>query len=108
MRHEADMRWEIVVPVKHGMEALMLALNEAEINTETITVHIHQGRTETQQLKDTNDTPTVMLHSGKINETTTLCIPTEEEWRHATSEDHDLVYIKRILSSLEETRIDPK
>ena len=37
------MRWERVVPGKHGMSALMLALKEAEIKAETISVHMHQG-----------------------------------------------------------------
>ena len=49
-----------------------------------------------------------MVHKVKINKTTTLTLHTEEEWNQATSEDHDLGYIKRILSSLEETPIDPK
>ena len=49
-----------------------------------------------------------MVHSGYINKTTTLPPPTEEEWMQATSEDNDLGCIKRILSSLEETPIDPK
>ena len=43
-----------------------------------------------------------------FNKITTLCLPTEEAWRQATSEDNDLVYIKNILSSLEETPVDPK
>ena len=49
-----------------------------------------------------------MVHAGHINETTTLPLPTEEEWKQAASEDHHLGYIKRILSSPEETPIDPK
>ena len=50
---------------------------------------------------------TLIVHYGQINKTTTLPIPTEKEWRKATSEDHDLGYIKRFLSSLEDTPIDP-
>ena len=49
-----------------------------------------------------------MVHAGHINETFKLPLPTEEEWMQATSYDHDLGYIKRILSSLEETHINPK
>ena len=49
-----------------------------------------------------------MVHAGKLNETTTLPLPTYEEWILVTSEDHNLGYIKRILSSPEETPIDPK
>ena len=49
-----------------------------------------------------------MMHAGQINETTTLNLTTEEEWRQATSEDHDPGYVKRILSSLEERTIDHK
>ena len=37
------MRWSRVVPGKHDMAALMLALNKAEIKAEDIPVHIHQG-----------------------------------------------------------------
>ena len=49
-----------------------------------------------------------MVHADQINKTTTLHLPTEEEWMQATSEDHDLGYIKRVLSSPEDTPIDPK
>ena len=70
------MRRERVVPGKHGMEALMLAIKEAEINAEAVPVHMHQGNTETQQLKDNNETPTGMVHAGLINKTTTLPLPT--------------------------------
>ena len=41
LRHEAAMRQAIVVPVKHGMGYLMLALKSAEIKAEAIPVHIH-------------------------------------------------------------------
>ena len=36
------MRQAIVVPGKHGMLALMLALKEAKIKAEDIPVHMHQ------------------------------------------------------------------
>ena len=49
-----------------------------------------------------------MVHAGQIYKTATLTLLTEEEWRKATSEDHDLGYINRILSSLEGAPIDPK
>ena len=49
-----------------------------------------------------------MVNVVQINETTTISLPTEKEWRQATSEDHDLGYIKRILLSPEEIPIDPK
>ena len=77
MRHGVAMRWSKVVPGKHGMAALMLALKEVEINAETIPVHIYQGKTATQQLKYKYEMPTVMVHAGRINETTTLFLPTE-------------------------------
>ena len=48
------MRRARVVPGKHGMAALMLSQKEAEIKAEAIPVHMHQGHTETQQLKDNN------------------------------------------------------
>ena len=41
LRHEAAMIRAIVVPVKHGMEALMIALKEAEINAEATPVNMH-------------------------------------------------------------------
>ena len=66
-----------------------------------------QGNIDTQHLKDNNETPTVMVHAGQINKTTILSLPTEEEQRQATSDDHDIGYIKSILSSPRETPIDP-
>ena len=82
MRHESDMRRAIVVTGKYGMASLMLALKEAEIKSEAIPVHMHQGHTETQHLKDKDETPpTVMVHVEQINETTSPFIPTEEECR---------------------------
>ena len=51
-------------------------------------------------MKDNNDTPAVVVHAGHINENTTLPLRTKEEWRQATSEDHNPGYIKRVLSSL--------
>ena len=68
---------------------------------------MYQGKTATQQLKDKDETPIVMVHAVNINETKTLCLPIEEEWRQATSEDHDLGFIKSILSVLEEAHIGP-
>ena len=76
LRQEVAMRQAIVVPGKHGIEDLMLALKEAEIKVEDIPVHMHQGDTVTQQMKYINETPIVIVHVGKIKETTTyLCPP---------------------------------
>ena len=93
------MRWARAVPVKHDMAALIPALEGAEIKAEYVSVHMHQGHTETKQLKYNNETPTAMVHAGNINRNKTLPLRTEEEWRQATSEDHDIGYINRILSS---------
>ena len=49
-----------------------------------------------------------MVHTGQINETTTVCISSDEYWRQASSEDHDNGYIKNILSVTEETLVEPK
>ena len=49
-----------------------------------------------------------MMNVGQINVTTTLCLPTAEDWRQATSEDHDLGYINNILSGPEEIHVNPK
>ena len=68
---------------------------------------MRQGNIDTQHLKDNNETPTVMVHAGQINKTTTPSLPTEEEWRQATSDDHDIGYINSILSSPMEIPIDP-
>ena len=46
LRQEVDTRQARLVPLKHGISALMLALKEAEIKAEAITVHMHQGHTE--------------------------------------------------------------
>ena len=77
----------------------MIALKEAKIEAESIMVHMHQKMTATKNLKDKGEIPTGTVHAVNINKTTTLTIPTEDEWRQNTSEDHDLRYIKRILSS---------
>ena len=37
-----------------------------------------QGQTATKQMKDRDETPTLMVHAGYINEIKTLCLPTEE------------------------------
>ena len=67
------------------MEALMIALKEAEIKSEAIPVHMNQEKTEKQHLKYKNEKPTGTVHSGQISKTTTLPLPTEEEWRLDTS-----------------------
>ena len=69
---------------------------------------MHQGMTTTKELKDEDKKTTIVVHTGKFNKTTTLCLPTEEEWRQAISEDLYLCYIKRISYGMEETHIDPK
>ena len=69
---------------------------------------MQQRNIETQRLKDKNETPKLLVHEGQIKKTTTLPLPTEEEWRQATSEDLDIGYIKSILSIPEETPIEPK
>ena len=59
-------------------------------------------------MKDNNEKSTVMVYVGQINKTTTLTLPNGEEGRQATSEYHYLGYIKMILSSPEDTPIEPK
>ena len=59
-------------------------------------------------MKDKNETTTLIVHAGHINKTTTLPLPTEEEWSQATSQGHDIGYIKSILYGPEETPIGPK
>ena len=66
------------------------------------------GADSNKNTKDKGETPTVIVYDGQINETATILLPTEEEWSQNTAEDHDLKYIKRILSGLEETPVDPK
>ena len=58
LRQEVYIRREIVVPIKHRMSALMLALKEFKIKSEAIHVQMHRGHIETQHLKDNNETPT--------------------------------------------------
>ena len=72
------MRQATVVTGKHGMLSLMLALNEAETRTEAIPVHMNQGQNVTKHMKYRCETPTLLVHVGNIDETTTLYIPTEE------------------------------
>ena len=43
-----------------------------------------------------------------INETTTIYLPIEEQWRQATAEENDLEYINNILSGPEETPVESK
>ena len=90
------------------MSDLMLALKEAEIRSEVTPVHMHQGKTATQYLQDKGKKTMVIVHAGNINETTALCLTTEEEWRHTKSEYHDIRYIKRILSGPEGNPSTPK
>ena len=88
-----------MVPVKHGMIDLIIALKESEIKLEAMPVHMHQVYTATKQLKDKCEIPIVTVHAGNINKNTTLCVNKEEELRQATVEDHDLRNIKSVLSS---------
>ena len=53
--------------MKNDIAALILELKETEINAEAIPVHMHQGHTETEQLKDNNKTPKWMVHAVQIN-----------------------------------------
>ena len=55
-----------VVPIKHGIKTLILALKEAEIKAEAIPVHMHHGQTATNQLKYKSEITTVMMHAVKI------------------------------------------
>ena len=65
------------MPGKHGMAALMLQINEAEIKSGAIPVHTHQGQTSTKHTKDKSEPPLEIVHVGNINETTTIFLPTE-------------------------------
>ena len=62
LRYEVAMRKARVVPGKHGMSALMISLKESKTKSEAIKVHIYQGNTEKQQLKDKDEKTTVMVH----------------------------------------------
>ena len=52
IRKEVAMIRERVVPGKHDMVDLMLALKEAKINAEDIPVHMHKRQNATKKLKD--------------------------------------------------------
>ena len=54
LRQEVDMRRAIVLPGKHDMSDLVIALKKTEMKSEDIPVYMHQGHTETQHLKDNN------------------------------------------------------
>ena len=108
MRHKVDMRRAIVVTGKHGMSALMIDLNEAEIKAENIPVHMRQEKTATKHLKNKGKITTVMVHVVHINETSILSLPIKEEWMQDKAEANDFRYIIIILSSLEETPVHPK
>ena len=87
---------ERVVPGKYGISALAIELKEAEIKAEDILVHIHHKQTATKQLKYNGEISTGTMYAVHINETTTLPLPTEQEWSKDTSDDHDIGCIKRI------------
>ena len=76
LRHEADMRREGVVSGKHGITSLMLVLKEEKTEAEAILVNMHQGKIEPKNLKDKDETLTVMVHKVQNNETTILYLPT--------------------------------
>ena len=46
-----------------------------------------------------------MAHVDQVKKITTLCLPTEEYLRKATTDDHGMKYINMILSGTEETYI---
>ena len=102
------MRGARVLTGKNGVAALMLALKEADIKVEAIPVHMHLGQTAAKQKNNKGVKNIVMVYAGHTNETTTLFLPTEEECGRTTSEDHDLGYIKSILSGPEGEMVYPK
>ena len=61
------MRRAIVVPGKHVMAALILALKGAEINSEDIPVHMRLAYTAKKYLKDKGEISTGIVHVGHIN-----------------------------------------
>ena len=61
----------------------MLALKEEELIAEAILALMKHGQTEHKQLKNKGEITTGTVHAGQIKKTTTLNIPTEEEWWHA-------------------------
>ena len=61
LQNEAAMIRAIVVPVKHGIPALMLALKESETKSEAIPVHMQPGQTATKHSKDKDETPKHLL-----------------------------------------------
>ena len=67
-----------VVPVKHGMSALIKALKEAGIKAKDISLHMHQGHRTTQNIENKNETTTLIVHAGNINKSTTLPLLNEE------------------------------
>ena len=77
LRQEVDMRWARVVPGKHGMSALMIALKEAEIKVESLPVHMQHKQTANKQLKDKGELTTGTVHEKQINKTTTLPLTAE-------------------------------
>ena len=77
MRQEVAMIRARGVPVKHGMTSLMLELKRREIKVEAIPGHMNQYHTETQQLKEKNETTKLIVHTGHINKSTKLPLPTE-------------------------------
>ena len=68
---------------------------------------MHHTQTAKKWLKDKCEKPTVMVHAEYINKIKTLPLPTEEHWMQDTSEDHDIGYTKKILSSPYVTTIYP-
>ena len=66
------------MPREYGMTSLILALKEAKIKAEAVPVYMNQVQTATKYLKDKDEITTSMVNAGQINETTTLCLPTEE------------------------------
>ena len=66
----------ILVPGKHSMSALMLALKKTIIKLGSIPVHMHNKQTSTKQSKDKDEIPTGTVYAGKANKTTTPPLPT--------------------------------
>ena len=60
---EVHMRHAKVVPGKHVMLALVLALKKVEIKAEDIPVHMHHKQTAKKKMKDKGIISTVMVYA---------------------------------------------
>ena len=76
------------------MVDLMLELNDAEVKSEAIQLHMHQDNTAKKEQGENIENLVAVVRAGYLNKNTSLCLPTQEDFIQATAEDKYLITLR--------------